>query len=113
MKRLILVLVACVFVGSLTAQEAPPQAKPGAKPAAPAVSDVTRLQIENAALRQQLSFMTGQLQLCQAQNAPGQYKAANDAIQTELETIVKEFEKQNPGWTLDLKTVQPKKKGGD
>lgn len=111
MKRLmfavVIVLVTFVCALSAVAQEKPAPAKP------PAVSDTVKLQLENAALKQQLALVTAQLQICQSKLAPESYRDASAAIQAEIAKVITEFEKANPGWTLDASTMQPKKKGGD
>ena len=79
---------------------------------APAVSDVTRLQWENAGLKQQLALATAQRDVCQGQLAPAAYKATSDALDADVKRLLEEFEKANPGWTL-APSGRPVKKGGD
>jgi hypothetical protein len=103
-----LVLVTFSFMAPPTfAQDKPSADKP------PAVSETVKLQIENADLKHKLALATAQLQICQSKIAPEAYKEVAVAIQGELAKVVQDFEKAHPGWTLDVTTMQPKKKGGD
>jgi hypothetical protein len=114
------VLLAVVCFGSHaiaqgTVPPLPMETKPvvTAQEKAPAISEVTKLKLEVAALKQQLALVNGQLQVCTAQSAPETYKATMTTIGQDVAKVIADFEKANPGWTLDTSTMQPKKKGGD
>lgn len=118
MNRLAIVALAVLSLSSFATAEqasAPPAPQKPAAEKPPAVSEETRLRIENAALRQQLAFVSGQLDVCKAQVAPEAYKNAMTSIAQEITKAIAEFENANPGWTLDtsVSPYTPKRKGGD
>jgi hypothetical protein len=113
MKRLVM-LVAVLAVVSLSLFTAVASAQDKPAPAqAPEVSAAVKLQLENAALKQQLALVTAQLQICQSKIAPEAYRDVSATIQADVMKIVQDFEKAHPGWTLDAATMTPKKKGSD
>jgi hypothetical protein len=79
---------------------------------APPVTPLVRAQLEVVSLKQQLALATAQLDTCRAQVAPTAYNSTMAALDREAQALVQAFEAEHPGWTLDLKTGQPVKKGG-
>lgn len=104
----IMATVAGVLMTALTMAQAPAQT-----PAqTPEVPELVRLKQENLALRQELELAGAQLTVCRGQLAPANYKTAMDALERERQALIAEFEKANPGWTLDTATGKPVKKTG-
>lgn len=82
------------------------------KPEIPAVDELTRTKAERAQIAEQLAGVTAQLQICTGQLAPAVYQQNLQEVSTERARIVDAFERANPGYTLDLKTMAVSKKGG-
>lgn len=114
MRRVTYVLCAVAGLWPLLLFAQEPTATPDQPPV---VSEVFTLRKENLALKQQLELLGAQLTVCQGKLAPAVYQESMGALEQERLKLLEDFEKANPGWTLDLKTgaavkKQDEKKGG-
>jgi sirohydrochlorin ferrochelatase len=110
MRRTLIIASTLVALVQLARAQAPspPPALPVNGP--PAVGELTKARAEIADLAQKLAVAAAERDLCRGQLAPASLQQNLREVNAERQKIVEAFEKENPGWTLDPRTLAVTKK---
>src|SRR5689334_15526089 len=104
MTRVLTSILSAVALSAVTIAQAPTPTPPVSSPA-PTISDTLKLQLDNAGLRQRIAVLEAQKEACEARVAKDSSTAAITEVQQSVTALILAFEKEHPGWTLDLKTL--------